>query len=675
MSKKIKDLQDIANILRKDVLEMTSAAGSGHPTSCLSCAELVSCLFFNEMKYDIANPDNPDMENSVDIEIPLNSVTLESGISNRHSRTKGDTINGNVYNARVHSNSPSREFETKNNQILCNDEFILSKGHAAPILYSALSRAGVIKDDLFGLRKIDSNLEGHPLPNSFSWAKVATGSLGQGLSVGIGFAIAAKLQGKEFRTYVLMGDSETAEGSVWEGFQLASYYKLKNLCAIIDVNRLGQRGETMLGWNTSEYEKRIQSFGWETKIIDGHNIKKILKALKNARKSEKPFAIIAKTIKGKGVSFLENKEGWHGKALGREELEKALKEIGNPQMPQINIIKPGEIKFEFKKEEVIKNEYNLGEEVATREAYGNAISSLAKSDQRVIAVDAEVSNSTFSDRVKKVNEKQFIEAFIAEQNMVGICLGLSKKGFNVYGSTFAAFLSRAHDQIRMSALSLGDFTLCGSHCGVSIGEDGASQMGLEDIGMFRSLPNSIIFYPSDAVSTEKIVNLCSESKGIKYIRTTRGKTKVIYKNEEKFSLGGFKVLKESGKDKAVLAGSGITLHEALKAYDVLKKNKIECAVIDLYCIKPFNAEKFIEFLKKHGNKMVIAEDHYKEGGIGEMLCSALVNSGIKIECLNIKKIPHSGKPEELLAKYDIDKKAIVKAAMKMLKYEEKKYKR
>jgi len=616
MSKKIKELQDIANILREDVLEMTSAAGSGHPTSCLSCAEIISCLFFNEMKYDIGNSNNLD-----------------------------------------------------------NDEFILSKGHAAPILYSALSRAGAIKDDLFGLRKLGSNLEGHPVPTTspgsrspgFSWAKAATGSLGQGLGVGTGAAIAAKLQGREFRTYVLMGDSETAEGSVWEAFQLTSYYKLNNLCAIIDVNRLGQRGETMLGWNVSEYEKRIQSSGWETKVIDGHNVKKILKALKKARKSEKPFAIIAKTVKGKGVSFLENKEGWHGKTLSREELGKALKEIKNTQMPQINIIKPNEIKFEFKKGEIAETNYVLEEEISTREAYGKALGKLCMTSNRVIAVDAEVSNSTFSEEVKKVKENQFIEAFIAEQNMVGICLGLSKKGFKVYGSTFAAFLSRAHDQIRMSALSSGDFTLCGSHCGVSIGEDGASQMGLEDIGMFRSLPNSIVFYPSDAVSTEKIVNLYSELKGIKYIRTTRGKTKVIYKNEEKFEVGDFKVLKEGRKDKVVLIGSGITLHECLKAYDKLKKNKIESAVIDLYCIKPFNSEKFIYFVKKHGKKIVISEDHYKEGGIGEMLCSALVNSGMKVESLYVKEIPHSGKSEELLERYGIDFKAIMKAAVKLLK--------
>ncbi len=603
-----KELIDIANVLRRDVLQMTTNAGSGHASSCLSCAEILSTLFFNEMSYDVANANNAD-----------------------------------------------------------NDEFILSKGHAAPILYSALFRAGAIKDDLNGLRKLNSRLEGHPIPQSFPWAKVATGSLGQGLSVGVGMAMAGKLQGRNFRTYVLMGDSETAEGSVWEAFALASYYQLNNLCAIIDVNRLGQRGETMLGWNTAEYEKRIQSFGWNTKVIDGHNIKKILKALKKARFSDKPFAIIAKTVKGKGVSILENKDGWHGKALNQTELVDSLKELPQVEMPNVVIEQPSSVDNE-KTDEVKAEEdtYNLGEEIATREAYGKALAALAKADRTVLAVDGEVSNSTFADVVKKENEKQFIEAFIAEQNMIGMCLGLSKKGFNVFGSSFAAFLSRAHDQLRMAALSSGSFTVCGSHCGVSIGEDGASQMGLEDIGMFRNLQGSSVFYPSDAVSTGKIVNLCTQLKGIKYIRTTRAKTKVIYDNGEKFGVGDFKVLKEGKKDKVVLVGAGITLHESLTAYELLKKYKIEVAVIDLYCIKPFNSKKFIDFVKKHGKKVIVTEDHYKEGGIGEMLCSELKNSEIEIEFLCIREIPHSGKDEELLEKYEIDSSAIVKTARKLV---------
>ncbi len=604
MSKKIKELQDIANIMRRDVLKMTNAAGNGHPTSCLSCAEIMACLYFNEMKYDFTNPENKN-----------------------------------------------------------NDEFIFSKGHAAPILYSALFRAGAIKDDLMSLRKIDSNLEGHPIPRSLSWVKVATGSLGQGLSNGIGFAMAARLQGRKYRTYVLMGDSEMAEGSVWEAIQLASYYELNNLTAIIDVNSLGQRGKTMLGWNTKEYKKRLESFGWNTKVVDGHNIKKILKALKKAKSSEKPFAIIAKTVKGKGVSFLENKEGWHGKALNDSELIKALQEIKESPMPLVNIVKPEEINFEFRNEQMMKNDYSIGEEISTREAYGKALGKLCLSSNKNIVIDSEVSNSTYAEEVKKTSEKQFIEAYIAEQNMIGISLGLSKKGFNVYASSFSSFLSRAFDQLRMSSISSGKFTVCGSHCGVSIGEDGASQMGLEDISMFRSLIGSSVFYPTDAVSTQKIVKMCENLGGIKYIRTTRGKTKIIYKNDENFELGEFKVLKESKKDKIVLVGAGITMQECLKANEELKNNKIETAVVDLYCIKPFNSKKFIDFVKKHGNKIIIVEDHYREGGIGEMLLYEIKNSGIELKHLFVKEIPHSGKPQELLEKFGIDSKTIVKTAL------------
>jgi len=475
--------------------------------------------------------------------------------------------------------------------------------------------------------------------------------------------LAGKLQKRKFRTYVLMGDSESAEGSVWEAVELAAHYELKNLCLIIDVNRLGQRGETMLGHKTKSYKERFESFGWQAEIIDGYDVVEIRKAFLKAKKSNKPVAIIAKTFKGEGVSFLKDKNGWHGKTLDEEELKKALKEIPDPEMPKIEIRKPGEIKFKDLKvsKYKIKN-YKKGEMVATREAYGSALSGLALADSKVIAVDAEVSNSTFSAEIKNVKPAQFVEAFIAEQAMVGIVLGLSKKGFDVFGSTFSAFLSRAHDQIRMSALSNGKFTLCGSHCGTSIGEDGASQMGLEDISMMRALPNSIVFYPSDAVSTEKLVCLSSKLNGIKYIRTTRPKTKVIYKNSERFEVGDFKILKQGKKDKIVLVGSGITLHETLKAHEKIK----DSAVVDLYCVKPFNSEKFIEFVKNHGGKVVVAEDNYAEGGIGEMLSSVLVGSGIKMKSLAVREIPHSGKGNELLEKYGIDLRAIIGTAKKII---------
>ncbi|MFH1802131.1 MAG: transketolase [archaeon] len=604
-----KSIRDVANVLRRDVAEMTTAAGSGHPSSCFSCAEIVATLFFHEMKCDVKNPDNPD-----------------------------------------------------------NDEFILSKGHAAPILYSALNRAGCMKKDLKSLRKLSSDLEGHPMPRSLKWVKVATGSLGQGASVGVGMALAGRLKGRKFRTYVMMGDSEMAEGSIYEALQLAPYYNLENLCVVIDANRLGQRGETMVGHDLKRFAEGIRSFKWHAITVDGHNVGELIKAFEEARESGLPTAIIAKTLKGKGVSFMENKEGWHGRAMSPEELAKALKEIPNVKMPKIKIEKPEKVDLvKSKKKKLEVSPYELGVGVATRMAYGKALRNLVIANSEVIVVDAEVSNSTHSDEVKKVRPGQFVEAFIAEQDMVGVCLGMSKKGYNVFGSTFAAFLSRAHDQIRMSALSNGNFTLCGSHAGVSIGEDGASQMGLEDIAMMRALPDSIVLYPSDGVSTEKLVYLAAKTKGLKYIRTTRGKTPIVYSPKDEFKIGEFGVLKKSKKDKVVLVGAGITLHECLIANEKLSKKKVDSAVVDLYCVKPFDSKKFIGFVKKHGGKVVVCEDHYGEGGIGEMLAEELENTGIEITHLAVREIPHSGKSKELLRKYGIDSGAIVRAAKKLMK--------
>ncbi len=598
-----KELQDVANLLRRDVLKMTSAAGSGHPTSCLSCAELISVIFFNEL------------------------------------RLSGE---------------------------LNSDEFVLSKGHAAPILYAALSRSGMVKENLQTLRRLNSALEGHPIPGKLPRIKVATGSLGQGLSVGVGLALASKKLSSDSKTYVLIGDSEMAEGSLYEAFQLASYYHLNNLCAIIDVNRLGQSGETMLGHDLETYKKRIESFGWQVEKINGHDTSQISSSLQKLKSSEKPLAILAKTVKGKGVSFLEDREGWHGKVLNKLELEKALKEIPSPKMPQIKLRNPEPLQIKVKKSKLDLTKYRLGQNVSTRESYGAALANLCLSSSDVLALDGEVSNSTFSQKVKVLVPEQFVECFIAEQNLVGMALGLSKKSFNVFASTFAAFLTRAHDQLRMAALSQPSLTFCGSHAGVSIGEDGASQMGLEDLAMFRSLPNSIVFYPSDAVSTGKLVELSAKTPGLKYLRLTRGKTPVIYKEDEKFSVGDFKILKESKSDAIVLIGAGVTLHEAIKASQELKKKKLNAAVIDLYCIKPLNAKKLIQFIKTHGNKIIIAEDHYKEGGIGEMLSSELINSGISIESLAIKEIPHSGTPEQLLEKYQINAKSIENAAINLV---------
>lgn len=581
---------------------MTTAAHSGHPTSCLSCAELITALFFHEMSYD-----------------------------------------------------PKKPFAIN------NDEFILSKGHAAPILYAALFRAGAIRTNLLSLRKLTSPLEGHPMPRSLPWIKVATGSLGQGLSVGVGMAFAAKLQKRGSRTFVLLGDSEISEGSNYEAMQLASFYKLDNLIAFLDMNTLGQRGETMLVDDAKAYKKRFEGFGWNVLVVDGHSLKDILSVLKKTSTTKKPTMIIAKTIKGKGVDFLEGRHGWHGKALTKEQLAFALSQIPEAKFPRIKIEKPAKAKVSFMIQPYVQKHYALGDEIATREAYGDALSRLASSNQQVLALDAETSNSTYSEEVKETKPEQFIECFIAEQNMVGMGLGLEKKGYHVFCSSFSAFLSRAHDQIRMAALSsLSYLTICGSHAGISIGEDGPSQMGLEDLALFRGLPESIVLYPSDAVSTQKLVQLVNKTKGLKYIRTTRGKTPVIYDEKESFSLGDFKVVKSAKKSRCVLVGSGITLHESLKAHDMLLERGIATSVVDLYCIQPFNAAKFIAFVKENGSKVVVTEDHYKAGGIGEMLSSVLANADVMVRYLFVDKIPHSGKSEQLLEKYGISANNIMR---------------
>lgn len=606
-----KKLEDFANILRRDSIISTTHSGSGHPTSCLSCAEILSCLFFHEMKYDLKNPDNPD-----------------------------------------------------------NDEFVLSKGHAAPILYSALINAGAISENILSLRARGSNLEGHPIPNSLKWIKVATGSLGQGLSIGAGMALANKIQSRKSKVFVLLGDSELSEGSIYEALQFAGIYSLSNLVAIADINGLGQTGKTSLGKDLSSYKKRFESFGWNVNTVNGHNIKEILYALKASRSNSRPTFILAETKKGKGVSFLENHLDWHGKTLSDEECAQALEEIANPEKPLFKPIAPEPTIFRLKNSRFLPNYYNLGESVSTREAFGRALAALAESDNLVFGVDAEVGNSTFLNSIKSAGEDRLIQCGISEQNMIGVSLGMSKKGLRVFSSTFSAFLTRAFDQLRMASYSDADFTVCGSHSGVSIGQDGASQMGLEDISMFRTLEDTIILYPSDAVSTEKLVSLAGSTKGIKYIRTTRSKTPVIYSDKEKFSLGDFKIIKSSAEDKIVLIGAGITLHESLKAHFSLLKKSIKSAVIDLYCIKPLDEKKLIKFIMNHGKKIIVSEDHRKEGGIGETLLSALNNAGqddLRIVHLGVEGLPHSSRPEETLKEHHIDSDSIELEALKLLK--------
>lgn len=602
------DLKRIANVLRHDSIRATTAAGSGHPTSCMSAAEIVSTLFFDEMHFDPKSSHHSEM-----------------------------------------------------------DEFILSKGHCAPILYSALFRSGCIKDDLETLRKLKSRLEGHPNPRTLDWVKVATGSLGQGLSVGVGMALAAKLQNKSYRTYVLLGDGEIAEGSVYEACEIAAHYKLNNLVGIVDINRLAQSEEAMYGHDIRAYKRRFAGFGWKVIAINGHSISQIKSALSKAKKSKQPVMILAKTFKGKGVSFLENKENWHGKALSKEEATKAYAQLGQAEMPKFKIKSPSS-KNQTNKERThdIKTNYKLGDEIATRKAYGSALAKLAIQDKNIIATDGDTKNSTYAIEVLKKTPEQFVEGYIAEQNLVNMAMGLSVKGYNVFASAFAAFFTRAHDQIRMAGVSNSNLTFVGSHAGASIGQDGASQMALEDLAMFRTLPDSTCVYPSDAISCEKLLATLADTKGIKHMRTTRMATPVIYKNKDTFPLGKFKTLKLSTKDKVVLIGAGVTLHECMKAHQILKENKISSRVIDLYSIKPFPTKELRQVVERVKN-VVVVEDHYAEGGLGEAVQSALAGLKYDISHLAIRHVPHSGSPEELVKTCKIGADTIVSEAKKLVK--------
>ncbi len=581
-----KQLELMANKLRVHSLKMTTAAGSGHATSCLSCAEIMSCLFFSELQKE--------------------------------------------------------------------DEFILSKGHAAPILWASYAEAGLISvNSLDKLRQINSNLEGHPTASN-PLIKIATGSLGQGLSAGVGMALAKRLLDSKGRIYVLMGDGETAEGSVWEAVNSAVYYKLNNLCAIIDVNRLGQSQETMHGHHIEEYKRKFEAFGWNVLVSDGHDANSILDSLAKAKKNSKPTAIIAKTIKGKGVSFLENKEGWHGVALNPQALERALREIGRTNIELKSKIKQTETKYP-KIIEPKKGYYKKIDAVATRDAFGNALVKLGMKNSHIVVLDGDVKNSTRTEQFFKNFPNRSFESFIAEQNMIGMAMGISAMGFIPFAATFSAFLTRAYDFIRMAQYSKSNIKIIGSHSGVSIGQDGPSQMGLEDISLFLAMPNSTILYPSDAVSTEYLVKEMAKQNGIVYLRTTREKTPVLYDNDEKFHIGGLKVLRQSKKDKALVIAAGITVHEALKAYEILKKKGINIRIIDLYSVKPIDKNQILANAKACKNNVIVVEDHYFNG-IGSVVRQIVG----KIKHLYVKEIPHSGTPSELMRKYGIDAESIVK---------------
>jgi transketolase len=619
MRASLSELRELAQRLRRNCIRMTTEAGSGHPTSCLSAAELIAAVFFHALRYDVHMLHHPT-----------------------------------------------------------NDRFILSKGHAAPLLYAVWAEAGAIPaEKLMTLRRVESELEGHPTPR-FPWAEVATGSLGQGLSIGVGMALAGKyLDQLDYRVYVLLGDGETAEGAVWEAVALAAYYRLNNLIALVDVNRLGQSQATMYGHDLASYERRFRAFGWHTIVVDGHDLEAIIHALDQARQSEtQPVAILAQTVKGKGVSFLEDREGWHGKPLKRgEETERALRDLGIPEGWPLDKIEPP-VGFEllsppplpdgrYTVEAVTSREpwplptYRIGDLVATREAYGTGLVRAGRMNPRIVALDGDTKNSTFSEKFQQAYPHRFFEKFIAEQNMVGAAIGLAARGYVPFASTFACFLTRAFDQIRMAGISRANIKLCGSHAGVSIGEDGPSQMGLEDLAMMRAVPGSVVLYPSDAVSTERAVELAATHPGIVYIRTTRPKTPVLYPNDEEFAIGRCKILRQDARDRLTIVAAGITLHEALRAYEELKGHGLFVRVVDLFSVKPLDRETLRRAARETGGTLLTVEDHYPEGGLGDAIASALSEEGVRVVKLAVNDLPRSGKPEELLDRYGISARRIV----------------
>jgi len=559
-----------------------------------------------------------------------------------------------------------------------NDHLIFSKGHASPLLYSVFKAVGVVSEEelLNGYRRFGQRLEGHPTP-VLPWVDVATGSLGQGLPDGVGVALAGKyLERQSYRVWVLCGDSELAEGSIWEAFDKASYYKLSNLIVIVDVNRLGQRGETELGWNLDAYARRAKAFGARVLTIDGHDVAAIDEALTKAEQNRdrKPTVVLAKTIKGRGFSEVENKNGWHGKPLPPDMAQRAIKELGGIRNLVVRGPRPVLTRTKKKPDEPIKpqtpvRQYKLGEKVATRKAYGDALVSLGDRDPLVVALDGEVSNSTFAEEFKKAYPERYFEMFIAEQQLVAAATGLAVRGYRPFASTFAAFLTRAYDFIRMGAISGVDVRLVGSHAGIEIGADGPSQMGLEDLAMFRAVQNSTVLYPSDATSTIALVNAMANTRGISYLRTTRGAYPVLYPEDERFPVGGSKVLRSSERDEVTLIGAGVTLHACLGAGDILKKEGIDARVLDCYSVKPIDAATLAAAARATSGHIVVAEDHHPEGGLGEAVIDTLVEAGhsnLSVTHLAVRQMPGSGSSKELLAWAGIDADHIAAAARRLV---------
>ncbi|XP_060108549.1 transketolase-like protein 1 [Heteronotia binoei] len=609
--KSLQALRDAANRLRIHSIRATCASNSGHPTSCCSAAEIMSVLFFHTMRYKPTEPGHAS-----------------------------------------------------------NDRFVLSKGHAAPVLYAAWAEAGYIKEsELLKLRKIDSDLEGHPTPR-LPFVDVATGSLGQGLGAACGMAYTGKYFDKaSYRVYCLLGDGESSEGSVWEALAFGSHYRLDNLVAIFDVNRLGQSEAAPLRHDTDTYRRRCEAFGWNAYVVDGHNVEELCRALWQAGQTKgKPTAIVAKTFKGRGIPGVEDADNWHGKPMPKDKVESIINAIqSHIQTNKVLSIQPPTEDVPQISIAAIKMPsppaYKIGEKVATRKAYGLALTKLGNANDRVVALDGDTKNSTFAELFKQAHPERYIECYIAEQNMVSVALGCAARGRTVaFASTFAAFFTRAFDHIRMGAISQANINLCGSHSGCSIGEDGPSQMALEDLAMFRTIPGCTVFYPSDGVATEHAVCLSANTKGICFIRTSRPETPIIYSQEEKFAIGQAKVVRKSDSDKVTVIGAGVTLHEALTAADELAKQGIHVRVIDPFTIKPLDAETIISNARATGGRIITVEDHYREGGIGEAVAAAVSGEpGLLVQSLAVSEVPRSGKPAELLDLFGISAKNIVAA--------------
>jgi transketolase len=598
---------ELAQQLRVDSVRSSAAAGSGHPTSSMSAAELMAVLLDGHLRID---PDRPD--------------------------------------------DPAR------------DHLIFSKGHASPLYYACLKAMGAIDDDeLLTFRALGSRLEGHPTP-VLPWVDVATGSLGQGLPVAAGLALAAKrLDRVASRVWVLCGDSELAEGSMWEAFEHASFWKLDNLIAIVDVNRLGQTGETMHGWDLGLYAERGRSFGWEAIEVDGHDVEAVEQAYAQAERTQgRPVVVLARTKKGAGVAAVEDQPGRHGKPL--DDPESAVAELGGERDLHLSLAAPEPAEaHRFEAPGGERPRYDLGDEVATRKAYGEALKALGDVRGDVVVLDGEVSNSTYSEIFREAHPERYFEMYIAEQQLVAAAVGMQRRGWRPFGSTFAAFLTRAYDFVRMAAVSRASIRLCGSHAGVSIGEDGPSQMGLEDLAAFRAVHSSTVLYPSDANQTARLVELMADLDGISYLRAHRGALPVIYGPDEAFEVGGSRVVREG--DDVALVGAGVTLHEALAAADRLAAEGVQARVIDLYSVKPVDVETLARAAAETG-AIVTVEDHWPEGGLGDAVLGALAEAGevCRVRKLAVGTLPGSGSPEELIHEAGIDAEAIAAAARELV---------